>query len=295
LLQGLELTRASIVELSTDESCEKSQCWIGPTTFQVLRPSSGVPEDLAPENYSLFEEKRLLETIARYKSVTIISLCDQGNNGWIKNLGLPLLCLENNWSAREIAWHLLELWRNQPKNASNTSLSYRSANGLSWLVRKVDELYVDQNKESFASDHISDHSHEPHFDHEVPRNFRETQNTDFQGFFLRSACLFLAWSCLFIGIMSIMTKESYAMQRFRIRRLHHRNANDLSCTSIMDELIIRIPEVDKAWNVLLDFVEETWSRWGHDENFDYSFTGSSNGFPMHTNPTRRKRATKKRH
>jgi hypothetical protein len=295
LLQGLELVRASILKLLADESCKESQCWIGPNSFQVLRPFSGVPEDLAPENYYRYEETRILEAITRYKSVTIISLCDKGN-GWIRKFGCTVLCLNDNWSARKIAWQLLELWRDQPNNLSETSMISRSANGFDWLVTKVDELHFDQNNQSFGADDILDSRREQHYDHcEWPRNILDTRNASFQEHFLRSICIFLAWGFLFLGTLSIVTKESGAIQRFRIRRLHNRSSDNLSFTSILDELLFRIPEIEKAWSVWLDFFEEKWSRWEPHENFDYSLTGSSNGFHLHTTPTRRKRVTKKRH
>jgi hypothetical protein len=292
LLQGYTVAKESMrqfMQCETSMIDEEPNCWTGPNNFNVVL--MGPSHDIVLPSFVTYAKSAFLDVLSMHPSaIAIVSMCDT-NNKWTQKLGPPVLCLDTEWSSDEIALQLLQSIRRHKLNVNNTH-----KDGMKTVITTIKKLArikarnghmwrngVDMGRD--VEEHLQLNS----------SNADETERS-------MSILVFLAWFILGFALVYVTLKnwllEVMSMANLRARR-HRVNQRQHWASAIVQELFLRLPELDRlrvfwsAWvhEMLLQLQESTPDCKGENGQ---SVSNSTNGTNHNSNPRKNKKLSKKK-
>jgi len=315
LLQGLSLARASIQDLSKNHSFATTADGVEIDDLRVIL--MGPPHDFVLPDFVQTASSAFLDVLAANgPTAALVSLCDS-TNVWTRKLGAPVLCLDTNWSARQIAAGLLETIQSQGDGETPVPVE----DALEQIISVIQTLAVVKSLKG----HVWSNGWEIRRDVLRRLNLSPSVSSDsslsddlnFDWWQELSGLLFyLAWAMVAFSVIYLTLKDASfgpvsLLSRMNIsRRLHHRHRRNTSHDSLKggshdffgdsshngkhnlrpggfnlsvwtatltEELLRRLPELDRLWLLWLAWTKRVLAQLKEDEGSAVRDTKGVNG------------------
>jgi hypothetical protein len=265
-------------ELISGQDC----AWKGPGNFYAVHPSSG--DDWRQQVLQPFfvhrDDTSVLDSISRHRTVLgVVSICDHTNE-WLRNLGPTVFCIDSAMSPRDIAMGVLQMLARAPSGRLMVLEPGMDQDGLRWILSLFERLGL------VKSAHGANWESPTQMGNEILKllNLYQVSTTKSSGIVVYLACTILVATIIYLFF-----KDTIAMQIYRVRRARCRGNSALSPSSIAEEFLSRLPEMDR--------VHATCSTWLFDTLLQPSEVRPArvkNGGGPELNALRQKRRSQKR-